>query len=228
MDSLRTEEEQVAALKQFWKDYGSAILLGVVLSLGGVYGWKAWQNHKVEQAQLSSGIYQDMLDLTLQNAGRPLTKEQQASFDNLLETLKADYKDTVYMQLSALLKAGKAVEADQLDVARDELEWVLLQKPDHNIDVIARLRLARVLLAMPGADIKANAEEALELLNQIDQYGAFKASYEHVKGDVLLALGRRDDARNAYQRSVDIATEAGESRPLVSLKLDDLTKAKGK
>lgn len=226
MDSLRTEEEQVAALKQFWKDYGSAILLGVVLSLGGVYGWKAWKGHQVEQAQLSSGIYQEMLDLTLNSAGQPLSKEQQASFDNLLETLKADYSDTVYMQLSALLKAGKAVEADQLDIAHDELEWVLLQKPGQEIDIIARLRLARVFLAMPG-ELQANATKALELLNQIDQYGSFKASYEDVRGDVLLALGRRDEARDAYQLSVDIAKEAGKSRPLVSLKLDDLTKAKG-
>ncbi|WP_281646244.1 tetratricopeptide repeat protein [Parendozoicomonas sp. Alg238-R29] len=227
MDSLRTEEEQVAALKQFWKDYGSAILLGILLSLGAVYGWKAWKSNQLEQAQLSSGIYQEILDLSLRQAGQPLSEDQQASFDNLMETLQTDYNDTVYMQLSALLKAGKAVQSDDLNTARNQLEWVLLQNPGPEIEIIARMRLARVLLSQSGGDIKANAEEALVLLNQIDQAGSFKASYEDVRGDVLLALGRRDEAREAYQRAIDVATEFGEQRPLVSIKLDDLTKAKG-
>ena len=226
MDSLRTEEEQVAALKQFWKDYGSAILLGIVLSLATVYGWKAWKAHKLEQAQVSSGLYQELVDLSLRQPGQPLSKQQQASFDNLLETLKDDHESTVYAQFGALLKASKAVEADDLKTARAQLEWVVQQKPNREIGIITRMRLARVLLSMPGDGAEGRTEEALELLNQIDQPGAFKASYESVRGDVLLAMGRRDEAREAYQLAVDVATESGEPRPLTMLKLDDLAQAK--
>ena len=222
MDSLRTDEEQVAALKQFWKDYGSAILLGVVLSLGSVYGWKAWKGHKLEQSQISSGLYQELVDLSLAQPGQAFTAEQQASFDNLLNTLKEEHKDTVYTQFGALLKASKSVEAGNLDVAREQLEWVLQQKPNREMAIVTRMRLARVLLAQSGD----TGEEALKVLNQIDQPGAFKASYEEVKGDVLLALGRRDEARQAYQLSADVAKENGEPRPLVTLKLDDLAQAK--
>ncbi len=222
MESLRTEEEQVAALKQFWKDYGSAILLGVLLSLGSVYGWKAWKNYKLEQAQVSSGLYQELVDLSLGQPGQPFSEEQQASFDNLLNTLKEDHQSTVYAQFGSLLKASKAVGAGDLDTARKQLEWVLQQKPNREIGVITRIRLARVVLAQPGDTGKA----ALDILNQIDQPGAFTASYEEVKGDVLLALGRRDEARQAYQLSADTAQENGEPRPLVTLKLDDLTQAK--
>ncbi len=228
MDSLRTEEEQVAAIKQFWKDYGSAILLGIVLSLGSVYGWKAWKGHNAEQAELASGIYQELLDMSLRQPGQSMTQEQQASFDNLLKTLVEDHKDTVYTQMAALMKANLAVQADDMTTARDELEWVLLQKPSRDIAVITRLRLARVLLALPGDDLKKNADEALVLLNQIDQVGAFKASYEDVRGDVLLVLGRRDEARTAYQIAADVAAENGEQRPLLNLKLEDLAQAKGK
>ncbi|CAM3557148.1 YfgM family protein [Parendozoicomonas haliclonae] len=215
---MRTEEEQVAALKQFWKDYGSAILLGVLISLALVYGWKAWNNHKAEQAQVSSGLYQELLDLSLNQPGQALTTEQQASFDNLLNTLKADHQDTVYTQFAALLKAARSVQDGNLGAAREQLEWVLQKNPKQDVATIARMRLARVEMA------DGQAEKALEILNQIDQPGAFKASYEEYRGDVLLALGRSDEARTAYQLAVDLAEQNGQPRPLVALKLDDLAK----
>ncbi|MCG8475568.1 MAG: tetratricopeptide repeat protein, partial [Cytophagales bacterium] len=176
VESLRTEEEQVAALKQFWKDYGSAILFGVVLSLGAVYGWKAWNNYKLEQAQVSSGLYQELVDLTLSQSGQPFTQEQQASFNNLLKTLKDEHQSTVYAQFGALFKAGKSVASGDLAGAREQLEWVLQQKPNRELAIITRMRLARVILAQPGE----TGQEALDILNQIDQPGAFKASYEEV------------------------------------------------
>lgn len=36
----RTEEEQVAALKQWWKDNGNSLIIGVGLALAVVFGWK--------------------------------------------------------------------------------------------------------------------------------------------------------------------------------------------
>ena len=195
-----------------------------MISLASVYGWKAWRGHQAEQAQISSGIYQELLDLTLSQPGQPMDDQQKATFDHLLSTLKEDHNGTVYTQFAALLKASKAVQNEDLNAAKEQLEWILLQKPAHDIAVITRLRLARVLLAQP-VDVEKSATEALELLNQIDQPGAFKASYEDVRGDVLLAQGRRNEARQAYQLAVDVAAENGEARPLVTLKLDDLAKS---
>ncbi len=215
---MRTDEEQVAALKQLWKDYGSAVVSGVLVSLALVYGWKAWNNYSVQQAQESSGLYQELLDLSLRQPGQPLTAEQQTSFDHLLQTLVKDHKDTVYTRLATLLKASQSVQNGDLKTAKEQLEWVLQQSPERDIATITRMRLARVELA------DNNAARALEILQQIDQPGAFKASYESIRGDVLLALTRPDEAREAYQLAVNLAAATKGSSPLVNLKLDDLAK----
>ena len=222
MDNLRTDEEQVAALKQLWKDYGSAIVFGVAVSLAGVYGWRAWDNHKMQQAENSSALYQELVDISLSPETEGFTKKQQASIDNLLETLKKDYDSASYTQLATLLKASVAVQSNDLKTARESLMWILAQKPDQEIATITRLRLARVEMA----DNKA--ETALNVLSQIDRPGAFKASYEDVRGDILLALGRQDEAREAYQTAVNLLTESAQSNPLITLKLDDLAEPREK
>lgn len=222
MDNLRTDEEQVAALKQLWKDYGSAIVFGVAVSLAGVYGWRAWDNHKMQQAENSSALYQELVDVSLSPAPEGFTEEQQASIENLLESLKKDYDSATYTQLATLLNASVAVQSDNLKGARESLTWILGQKPSQEIATIARLRLARIEMA----DNKAEA--ALTVLSQIDQPGAFKASYENVRGDVLLALGRKDEAREAYQAAVNLLAESAQSNPLITLKLDDLTEPREK
>ena len=37
------EDEDVAKLKTWWKEYGLTIVAGAVLGLGGIAGWNAWQ-----------------------------------------------------------------------------------------------------------------------------------------------------------------------------------------
>ena len=49
-----TEEQQVDAIKQFWKDYGTSILIGAVVGLGGLYAWNYYSDVKVAQAEEAS------------------------------------------------------------------------------------------------------------------------------------------------------------------------------
>ena len=48
-----------------------------------------------------------------------------------------------------------------------------------------------------------------------------KAGREEVRGDLLLALGRKSEARAAYQAAIE-ALEDASARPQLQLKLDDL------
>ncbi len=219
MDNLRTDEEQVVALKQFWKDYGSAIVLGIAVSLAGVYGWRAWNQQQTQKAEMASALYQELVETSLSTSAlqNGMSPEQLMTIEHLLESLKVAHSDTVYAQMGALMRASVAVSDDNLDTARTELKWILAQKKlSQEIAVIARLRLARVELA------DSQAETALSVLLQIDQPGDFRASYEDVHGDILLALGRRDEARAAYQLAVNLLNESGQPDMLVALKLDDL------
>lgn len=220
MESLRTEEEQLTAIKMVWKSYGYAILLGLALLLSSVYGYKTWQNHQQAEAGRASGLYIDLLDIiALAERGKVLTDEQKATMEHLSQTLKTDFKSSIYAQFAALFKARNAVADSDFSTAAGELKWLLLQKPKPEMDIIAHLRLAQVLLAQRE---EGKQVEALAVLDEIGEPGTFKSSYSVVRGDVLLALGQRDDAREAYQMAIDAASVVGNPLPLVQMKLDDI------
>lgn len=187
MESYRTEEEQVEALKGWWKENGQSIMIGAVLALGLGFGWQGWQQHQTQQGEAASLTYQRMLESLSQEEtvgaapGRELAKQ-----------LKEDHRGTTYAQFAALHLARLAVNAGQPAEAEQELRWVLsMADAGTEIHQIAQLRLARVLAA------SGDSEAALGIL-QGAQSG-FVASYAMARGDILLGLGREDEALIAYQ-----------------------------
>ncbi|MNE76342.1 hypothetical protein D3C80_1725720 [compost metagenome] len=87
---------------------------------------------------------------------------------------------------------------------------------DDTLAELARQRLARVLAAQD------KVEEALKLLEG-DADQAYLASREELKGDLLVTLGRSDDAYAAYVKAkAALAEEAAVGG--LQMKLDDLAK----
>ncbi len=216
--SYDSDEEQVEQLKRLWKEYGQPVLVGVLITLVGVFGYKAWQKNQYETAVAASQLYQNLLD-TVSPGSATLTDEQQATINHVVDNLQKDYSDSRYAALATLFKAQLQVKSEQLDKASESLGWILEQKPDQNVEIITRIRLARVLLGLPESD----PQKALDVLSKLkaDQK-SFVASIEAVRGDSYLALGQRDNARKAYEKALDAARSEGQPRPLLQLKLDDL------
>ena len=222
MSYHQSDEEQVELLKGLWKDYGQPILLGVAITLAAVSGYKYWNKVQYETSADASVLYQNLLDTV--NASQqgqmplPLTAEQKSTVNHVVTTLQSEFTDTRYASMATLFQAQQQVKDNDLVAARESLQWVLTQKPDAEMDAIVRVRLARVLLSESGD----NGQKALDVLNKISIEKAYAATVESVKGDAYLALGQRDQARDAYQKAVDAAQVSGENRPLLQLKLDDL------
>ena len=215
--SYDTDEEQVEQLKRLWKEYGQPVLVGVLITLVGVFGYKAWQKNEYESAAAASKLYQDVLD-TAGNGGS-LSEEDEATVHHVVDTLQKDYSSSRYAALATLFIARQQVQADELDKAVSSFEWILAQKPDASVEAVTRVRLARVLLALP----EANPQKALDTVAALKtDKTSFAVSIESVRGDAYLALGQQDKAREAYQKALDAALEEGQSRPLLQLKLDDL------
>ena len=61
MEQYRTEEEQVEALGRWWKENGRSMVVAVVVALGGVFGWQAWQANELRQQEQASDLYQVLL-----------------------------------------------------------------------------------------------------------------------------------------------------------------------
>lgn len=208
----RTEEEELAVIKDWWQSNGVPLLTGGALALALVFGWQAWQGYQGKQAQSASLVYQQLLETTLVADGKP----DAGKVAELATKLKQDFGGTHYAQYGSLFVAKVAVEAGKLDDAAAELKSVLDKPVDATLGELARQRLARVLAA------QSKAEDALKLLEG-DADKAYQASREELKGDLLVKLGRADEAHAAYQKAKAALSDEAAVGGL-QLKLDDLAK----
>ncbi len=209
MEIYETEEEQVAALKDWWKANGSSVISGIVAAVVIVGGWNFWQNYQQDKMLQASSIYEQLL-----KANKEKTT---ASTDKIAEKLKTNYASTAYGAYALLFQAKAKVEANELAAARALLEQAMASSADDELKHVARARLVRVLLA------EGKYEQGLQLIANINQaqLGGFEGIYEELKGDLYVAMSRIGEARTAYQS----ALSAGKSSPLLQFKLDDLTAA---
>lgn len=210
-----TEEEQLEVLKRWWKEYGKSIVIAVLVTVGGYYAFVAWQNQQREQKEIASAKYEDLLAVVSVQPGEALADEERTTAIHLASELKEGDSESLYAHNAALFLARIAVNAGELDEAASELSWVLANKPDIATEQVARLRLARVLIAQEKYD------EAEELLaTPVD---AFKSEYSEASGDIAKARGDLDAARAAYEQALaDTDPQQQERVMLLQLKRDDL------
>jgi len=218
VDVYRTEEEQVEALKRWWRENGKSIIVGLVLAIAAVYGYRAWDTHQQTQGEAAANIYLDLMDAAALHEENP-NEENSATLQHLISQLKEAFGSSVYAVYAALMAAKQAVADNDLKTAEQELRWAMENADsDSSIFFIARLRLARVIAAQEGEE---NTQRALELLTSVDA-GAHTASYQEARGDIQLAAGRPGEALDAYQQALAAAQANGIQRPLLGIKIDDL------
>lgn len=206
------EQEQLAALKAWWKENGNLITTAVSLALIGLAIWQGWGYYQRNQAAKASNLY-----AVVQKAARANNlKEVRESAGAILE----DYPRTEYAAMAALVSAKAHFQGGDLKTARVQLAWVADNAKDEGLQDIARLRLASVMLDQKAYD------EALKVLDA--QHGAaFDALFLASRGDVLVAQGKKEDARSAYKAALDkIGDKEGGLRASIQLRMDALGTAK--
>lgn len=206
MSDYRTEEEQAEALKKWWRENGIFIVAGIVIGITAIFGWRGYNNHLAQQAEAASTLYEQMLV-----ASRADDSENVGVYANRIID---DYQSSSYAVFAHLMLAKLTAEAGELDQAETHLRWVLENNTNEEFQHIARLRLARVLIAADKLDIAANT------LNVSDT-GDFSASYDELRGDIFVKQNKTEEARQAYQKALaNTVAEGGQS--ILQMKLDDL------
>ena len=212
-----TEEEQIEAFKRWWAENGRSTLIAIVVALAGVFGYQAWQNHVQAQGEAASKIYQDLLDaVTVDSPMKPVDKEKVTTAKFLGKQLEDQYANTVYAHLGAMYMAKLAVDSGDLAEAAKDLKWSLDHGVNDTLKPIVTLRYARAELGLGKTD------EALRVLDGVDDPGEYRPSFEELKGDAFHAMGDDEKAREAYQRAVNALGEAAGTRPILQMKLQDL------
>jgi len=204
MEQFTTEEQQVEAIKKFWKDNGTAIILGAVLGFGGLWGWRYYNAELIASQEQASDAYQSAI--------ADLGKEE-AAFSSA-KTFVTENSDSPYAVMASLKLAKEAVERKDFSEAAKQLSWVTQSNANSAVKDVAFLRLARVQME------QEQFADALSQLNNISS--SFAAQIDEVKGDIYQRQGKIDEALEAYAAALE---DAG-SNPVLQMKLDDLTSQK--
>lgn len=207
MEGYSTDEELVATIKKWWKENGTSLLLGAAIGLGGIFGWRAWTDMQTGKAEQASQAYEQML------AG--LNKGDMIGASLQGESVISQFPGTPYAELSALLLAKVKILEKDTTAARAHLQWVMDNAKQEDLKLLARERLARVMVDAKEYDA------ALALIDQV-QAGAFSAGYEDLRGDIALAKGDVATARESFDRALAAADENAATRRFIKMKRDDL------
>jgi len=209
VEIYETEEEQVEALKRWWKENGASLIVGVIMALVLVGAWNLWKDYQQDKANQASALYHQLLK-----------SESAAKFDStekIAQRLMDQYATTAYADFAALLLAKTKVQQGDLEAAKSVLQQLIVKTEDAEIKNVARVRLVRLMLAT------VEYEKGLQLIAEADASTSegFNGGYDELKGDLYVALGRLGEARTAYQS----ALRSGLISPLLQFKMDDITAA---
>jgi len=201
------EQEQLDELKAFWKQYGNLITWVLTLALLAFAGWNGWNWWQRDQGAKAGTLF-DELDKAVQ-AGDAARSAQ------VFADLKEHFPRTTFAQQGGLLAAKLQFDKGQADNARAALTWVADNASEDEYRSLARLRLAALML---------DAKQYDDALKQLDgaKSSEFAALVSDRRGDVLLAQGKKDEARTAYDIAYKGMDEKTDYRRLVEAKLTAL------
>lgn len=194
MDIYHTEQEQIEAIKKFFKTNGTNLLLAIVVLLSGFFGYHAWVNNLQQSAEQSSILYSQLRTLT--QAEAEITETNKAKFNEIFAQLMENHSASIYASYASLLKAKLNVESNELDKAAQALQWVIDAQASSEIVALANLRLARVTFA------SGDNEKALKILEA--KAAPFDSAYAELRGDIYVELKKPEQALLAYKNSQDL------------------------
>jgi predicted negative regulator of RcsB-dependent stress response len=201
------EQEQLAQLKAFWAQWGNALTWLLTLVLAAYAGWQYWEFNKRNQALEASRLYEEVQKAA---EAKDSAKILRATAD-----MESKFAGTTYAAMSALLAAKVSYEANDAKSAKAQLQWAAENGKDEELQVVAKLRLAGLLLD------EKNYDAALKIVD-----GSFPPQFASVvqdrKGDILVAQNKLAEARAAYQSALDKGGKEDQARQIIQLKLDAL------
>lgn len=200
MDVYTTEEQQVESIKKWWRENGKAVVIGAIIGIGGLYGWRYFEQEQLTLSEQASQAYVSVLD-NIADSGVE-AKQQVAQF---VENNPGSYAALIELQL-----AKSFVDADDLNSAAQSLRNVQATTKGA-LNSLATLRLARIEAAL------GNDKLALSELDKISSK-SWKAQVEELRGDIELNKGNNSAAHAAYAASL-----AAKPRPTVQMKLDNVS-----
>jgi predicted negative regulator of RcsB-dependent stress response len=201
------EQEQLDEIKHFWKQYGNAITTVLLVVLTSIAGWNGYQYWMRTQSVQAAAMF-DEVDRVVRTGD--MEKTLRAFSD-----MKDKFGSTAYAQQAGLMVAKSFAEGGRIDDAKTALAWVMEKSSDRGYSMIARLRLAGLLV-----DLKAY-DDALGLL-KMEATAPFTGLVADRRGDIFALTGKKPEAIREYQAALQTLAAQSEYRQLIEVKLHAL------
>lgn len=205
------EQEQVDALKAWWKDNSKWVFAAVIIAVVGFAAMQGWKRYQAQQNEEAGKLFGEVVKQSFSNDPKRI--------NDAADALAERFSASVYAVRAQMMAAQSNLQAKDIARAKTQLRWVIDHSNEAGFQDMARLKLASVLL-----DEKAY-DEAMKQLDATHPE-AFTGLYADLKGDVLSAQGKNEEAIAAYQAALDKLDSKSMYRNLVQLKLDGLKGAK--
>ncbi|HEY3645834.1 MAG TPA: tetratricopeptide repeat protein [Gammaproteobacteria bacterium] len=210
MDEDLSDLERLEAAKKWWNENYKSILLGALIAVVVVGGWRYWQYRTQVRNEAASALFGDLV--------KDMQKHDDAAALKTGGQLMDQYSDTAYATHAALALAQLQASANKYPESEKMLQWAVDHGQDPGLQMLARLRLARVRLAA------GDAKSALASLDTPDA-GGFAPLFDALRGDVEMKLGDAAQARDAYKKALDAWNDELGDKSLLQMKLDSLPAA---
>jgi predicted negative regulator of RcsB-dependent stress response len=200
------EHEQGERVRSWLAQNGSSLITGVLMGLALVYGWQIWQGRGAHHKEEASAQYQSLSDA--------VEAKDAAKAKVLTAQLGEKFGDTAYAVVGALRDAALLHDTGKDAEALALLRATRAKATDPGIVDVIDIRVARLLLIMGKTD--EAAREAGKLKNS-----RYPAILDELRGDIAVAQGKRDEARQHYEKALALLDQAAPTRELLELKLID-------
>ncbi len=188
MADYLTDEEQAERLKRWWEQNGTSLVIGLVLAVGAVVGWRYYQDYRAERADMASDAYTAFL----------AARDEAAPTDEPLATIDDEFEGSTYHVFTLLYRAADQVEESDWEEALALLERAVDLAEDGPVRDVARLRVAKLLYQLNRLE---DSEAQLAMVRS----SGFEAHVAELSGDIFFARGDMSRARDAYQAAIDAA-----------------------
>jgi predicted negative regulator of RcsB-dependent stress response len=207
MDIYASDDEKGEEIKQWWRDNGRIVIISIVLGTAAIFSGRYWVSYQTTIAVQASQSYQQLSTL--------LTEDNKLEAQQKTQQLLTEFLSTPYSVFAAFDMATKAVELNDNDSAKTNLQWIIDHAELAGQKALAQLRLSQLLLAESKFDL------AYELVNEETSI-SFSSLYSEMQGDILVAQAKPQQARSAYQTAMVTLQQGHPRLRNLQLKLADV------
>jgi len=207
MSVYMTEEEQIEAIKSWWKRYSNIILITISVILLSVAGYRYWNWHKEKVSVEASNTYEQMMFA--------YSKNNDKSVKALADKLTEGYENSVYSDVARLTLAKVYVDENEIAKAKNELNLIIKHNTMPALKQLARLRLARIYRA------ERAYSSALDILQTVND-SVYLPIINELKGDIYAEKGSRGKALESYKTALHESKKVGMGNLFLEMKMNEL------